>query len=140
MSYQDIVDGLHIRFATVTALKVILDYEPTAAQDSPLLYSLLDGFTREYDDIGESVEVTYRTLHRLCIRWQDNEECEQTLIALANDIPIAVDGDPRLGLLLKGDGARIIQGDAGWVNIGGTEYRSLDFYSECTEFNATGSI
>jgi hypothetical protein len=140
MSYQDIVDGLHERFQLIDALVVILDYEPTAAQDGPLLYSLLDGFTRVYDDIGESVEVTYRTLHRLCIMWQDNEEAEKTLIALANAIPIAVDGDPRLGLLLKGDGVRIVQGEAGWVNIGGTEYRSLDFYSECTEFNATGSI
>ena len=140
MSYQDIVDGLHERFRLLDDLAVILDYEPTAAQDSPLLYSLLDGFVRVYDDVGESVEVTYRTLHRLCIRWQDNDEAEQTLIALANAIPIAVDGDPHLGTRLKGDGARIVQGDAGWVNIGGTEYRSLDFYSECTEFNSITSI
>jgi hypothetical protein len=140
MSYSDVLEGLHERFALVveTDLNLIIG-EPTAIHQVPALYSVLESFDRSYD--GELVRVRYRTLHRLCIRWQDNLAAEEELAELVNAIPAMVEADPRLGKRLKARGdSKIVAGDAGWTTIGGTEYRSLDFHSEVWEVGALGQL
>jgi len=134
MSYQNIVQGLHERFATLSALKVVLDYEPTSIQDSPLLYSILDGFTRQVQ--GTHVRTTYRTLHRLCIRWQDPAIAEEMVEQLVDAIPEVLEADPRLGARVRPGDAQIVRGEAGWARIGETTVRIIDFYSEVIELSA----
>ena len=145
MSYETVLAGLHVRFATVTtprAIAAILAYEPTAVQEYPLLYSLLDSFeVKEVRvDPGTAAMVTtivWRTAHRLCLRWQDSEECEKELRAFADSILTAVNPYPFLGGALTSGNARITEGDTGWVTIGTTECRYLDFYSMVTEKRST---
>jgi hypothetical protein len=125
--YEEITLGLHERFATVPELRVILDYEPTSAQDSPLIFSMLDGF--EADTVGTVTTTVWRTAHTLCIRWQNPEEAERLLRRLAVAIPRAIRQQPRLQGHVRGV-ADIVMGDAGFTTIGDAEYRSLEFTSE----------
>ena len=133
MSYAAVSEGLNAAIATVTALKAVLGYEPTSVQTSPMVYSLLDGFDRQVT--GLTVRVTYRTLHRLCIRWQDPETSEEQVRTLADAIAEAVEADPKLGGRMRPGDAQITRGDAGWAQIGNTTCRIVDFYSEVLEIS-----
>lgn len=136
MSYSEIVAGLAVRYGTISGLKVILNYEPTSVQDSPLIYTVLDSFTREHT--GTVVQMRYRIRSRLCIRWQNPEYAEGTLITLTNAIPQAIDADRRLGGVVRSAGVQA--GDAGWVSIGGVEYRSLDFWVDVLEIGPAANV
>ena len=137
MSYADVVEGLHSRFGSLNTIQAILDYEPTAVQTLPTMYSLLDKVSRQYDG-GSVVRITYYILHRLLFRWQDYEQAEEDLIPYVNSIPAAVDKDPQLGGLLVGGESAITAVDAVFVSIGGTIYRALDFTSESIELCPLG--
>jgi hypothetical protein len=134
VSYEAISRGLQTRLATVEQIAAVLDYEPSAIQDAPLIYSLLDGF--ECRSETNTSRITWRTQHRLLIRWQDAEACEAELRSLVGLIRQAVAADRTLGGTAAD--AEMVFGDAGWLNVGGTEYRSMDFSSEVIEYEATG--
>lgn len=131
MSYAQALTGLNAAIATVTALKAVLDYEPATLQTSPIVYSILDGFDRQVT--GLTTRTVYRTLHRLCIRYQEPETSEAQVQALADSIAEAVEADPKLGGRMRPGDAQITRGDAGWASIGGTTCRIVDFYSEVLE-------
>ena len=134
MSYTNVVEGLHERFATVTSLKVILDYEPNSIQTTPLLYSILDGFERRVD--GTVTVTRWRTMHRLLLPVQKPEQAEEDLATLVMSIVEAVESSPKLGGRLRPGDAQIISGDAGFLEMGtGNWYRRLDFYSEVVEMS-----
>jgi hypothetical protein len=106
----------------------ILDYEPGAVLTSPLVYSLLDGFSV---DEGESFDtVTYRTQHFLCVDWGDPQGAEDQLVAFVDSIPAAIRRDRTLGGRVRN--ATITGGDTDWPVIGGIEVRALKFMSEVT--------
>jgi hypothetical protein len=129
-SYSQVVDALHVRFATVAALsgKPMLKYEPRSVQTTPMLYSLLFTFQRERS--GQITAMRYRIMHRLLLQWQDNEQSELELMPFVNSIPHSVDQDPTLaGLLVKGV-ARISDAESGFIPISNSKYRCLDFYSD----------
>lgn len=145
MSYAAIVEGLNERFQTVEGLEdaPILDYEPTSVHEFPLVYTLLDSFTRNVET-GQVVRMGYRILHRLVLRWQDNETAEQELIPFVNSVCAAIDADNQLDGRLSGQSginpvgyiggyAKIADGMGVFVRIGGTDYRAIDFYSEVFE-------
>src|SRR5438105_777850 len=102
MSYETVIEGLHARFATVVGLEQnnILDHEPTSVTSFPTLYSLLDRFDRK--EMGGVTKMTYRTLHRLLFRWQDNKQAEVELRSFVNKVAAAVDADPQLNDTLNG--------------------------------------
>lgn len=131
MSYATILAGLHTRLVTVTGLNAVLDYVPTAVQDPPIVYSLLQraSITRS----GQVVATTYRILHRVVIRWQDNEQAEIEASSFVNAIPAAVAADPHLGGALVSGYADISECDSGFADIGEVTYRILDFYSTVVE-------
>ena len=133
MSYAAVSEGLNAAIATVTALKAVLDYEPATLQTSPIVYSILDGFDRQVT--GLTTRTVYRTLHRLCIRYQEPETSEAVVQALADSIAEAVEADPKLGGRMRPGDAQITRGDAGWASIGGTTCRIVDFYSEVLEIS-----
>lgn len=139
MSYGAIIAGLHERFEMVPGIRATLSEEPTTVQTSPLIYSLLDNMRREYGG-GNMVTVRYRILHRLCIRWSDSRGAERELADFVNAIPAAIDADPQLGGALPNGQAMIEEGEAGWVTLGGTTYRSLDFYSNVWEAGPLGMV
>ncbi|MDD5059303.1 MAG: hypothetical protein PHQ60_15710 [Sideroxydans sp.] len=134
MSYSDVVEGLHERFATVSALKAVLDYEPNSVQTTPLLYSILDGFERRVE--GTVTYTTWRTLHRLLIPYQKPAQVEEDLAGLVMSIIEAVESSPKLGGRLRPGDAQIVSGDADFIEIGdGNWYRRLDFYSQVVEMS-----
>lgn len=136
MSYSDVLAGLHTRLDTVSGLTVVMG-EPASVQTSPLLYSALENVTREVQ--GTTVRVTYRTLHRLCIRWGEREQAEAELAALVNAIPMTIDASPRLGGQTRGQ-ATMTAGEAGYVTLGGVVFRSMDFYSSVMEVGPVGTL
>jgi len=115
----------------ISDLVDILDYAPTAVHDTPLVYSLLDNVQRRTS--AQIVTKQYRILHRLVVRWQDNEQAEQEIIPFVDSVPEAVADDPQLGGRLTSGYAEIKECDAGWVTIAGVEYRMLDFYATVVE-------
>lgn len=126
-SYTTIVAGLHERFATITGIAVILDYEPKTIHATPTLYTLLDSFNPEQR--GQIKLRRYRILHRLVFKWLDNEQAEQELMPFVDSVPASVRADPHLGGRITSGVAVIEEGFAVFVVIGGTMYRALDFYS-----------
>ncbi len=138
MSYADILEGLHNRFQTISALDAVVKGEPAAMQVNKLLYSELQNTQRTIQ--GNTVHVVYRTLHRVLIKW--SAECatvEEELAALVNVVPIAIESAPHLGGNTRGQ-ATVSGGDAGWVTIGGTACRSCDFVSEVLEVGPIGTL
>jgi hypothetical protein len=84
--------------------------------------------------------MTYRIAHRVAVRLQDDSKAEQEIIPLVNALCAAVDADPTLAGTLNGDSqlylggyARISDGEAGYLRVGGTEYRVVTFYSDVFE-------
>lgn len=134
MTYLTCLEGLEAVLATVSGITVLLRGEPQAVQDTPLLYSLFDSFDEEDSDNAAHKSIRWRTLHRLCIPWQDNPEAEAQLIAFLESIPDAVAANPKLSNRLHHNGyARITAGDAGFVTIANIEFRTCDFFSEVLE-------
>jgi len=131
VSYATVLEGLHERLATVTSLVAILDYVPTAIHDTPMIYSLLDRV--EYRRSGQVKTTVYRVIHRLLVRWQDNEGAEEEIIPFVNSIPDAVEADPQLGGRLTDGYGEITEGNAGFVTVAGVEYRSVDFIATVIE-------
>lgn len=144
MSYAAIITALHELFGAIgegegesfePALKAVVLGEPTSVQDAPMLYSEIQDFAREYP--GNGVKITYRTIHRVCVRWQDNPEAELELIGFVNSIPAAVDARPKLGG--AANDSSIAEGESGWVTIDGVAYRFMDFISEAVEHVRLGA-
>ena len=115
----------------ISAPVAILDYVPTAIHETPMIYSLLDNL--QITRSGQVKARHYRILHRLVVRWQENELAEEQIIPYVDSIPEAVDADPHLGGALISGYAEIDECDAVWVTVAGIEYRALDFYSTVIE-------
>lgn len=142
MSALTVYNGLAVRFATVSGLKAIILGEPTAAHETPCLYTAFERFERPMTGSPPAdnlVAMRYFFTHRLVIRWQDNAEAELTLLTLLNAIPAAVDADPHLGGVLNKGVARISNGIAGFALIGSTKYRVVDYGSDVLEKAARSS-
>ena len=127
-SYEAILEGIVDRLNTIGSIAVLLDYEPTAIQDTPLVYMLLDRTEREKS--GQLTAMRYRVLCRLCVPWMDNEEAERELIPFVNSIPAAIDADPTLGGRVTRGRAYVSEQVGVFVSIGGTLYRALDTFVE----------
>ncbi|HPL30956.1 MAG TPA: hypothetical protein PLG21_23165 [Anaerolineae bacterium] len=131
MSYATILAGLHTRLATVAGLNAVLDYVPTAVHEPPIIYSFLERATVTRS--GQIRTVTYRILHRVVIRWQDNEQAELEASPFVTSIPLAIEADPHLGGALTSGYAGVSECVSGFAEIGEVTYRILDFYSTVVE-------
>ncbi len=132
MSYSTVLTELDRRIGTVAGIAVVLDYEPTVIQTTPTCYSLLDSVKRSYG--GNVVTLTYRVLHRLCLQWVETEQAEQEVIPFVNSVPKALDSSG-----IRAGDVIVTNIDAGWMSIGETLYRTLDFYSETIEYAGLGN-
>lgn len=127
-TYEQVLDGLHTRFATLGTIKRLLKYEPTSIAAFPTLYSLLDN--ADYGEANQVKYTRYSILHRLVFRWQDNEQAELELMPYIDSLPATVAASRHLdGALNKGD-AKIARCQGTFVTIGGALFRCLDFYSD----------
>lgn len=131
MSYATVLAGLNARLATVAGLNAVLDYVPTSVHEPPILYSRLERVTITRS--GQVRATTYRILHRVVIRWQDNEQAEVEASPFVNSVPLAVEADPHLGGGLVSGYAEISECESGFAEIGEVTYRVLDFYSTVVE-------
>lgn len=146
MSLAIVIEGLHERFATVLNNRgrhAILDFIPTSPQKPITLFSELQSFERGSDGkpaAGQVTAMRYRVAHRVLVRLQESSVAEDEIVPLVNQLCAAVDADPKLGGRLNGGSAgylggltRISDGEAGFLVIGGAEYRVLTIYSDTLE-------
>lgn len=130
MSYSNIVDGLHTRFATVSGLKSTLKYEPASINATPMIYSLFVNVRNE--DKGQRKIRIYRTMHRLVVARQDYAQAELLALPYIDSIPDSVKVDPRLAGSVSSGLASIVEATGGYVTVDGVVYRVIDFFSEVT--------
>lgn len=133
--YTDILTALHSCFQTVTTPQPIpaarlLMYEPSSVSQTPLMYSILDAADMERH--GQLDKWRYRTLHRLVLSMQDQEQSEKLLRQYVRSIPRSIKMYRTLGTS-GGRDAIIDEIDAGWVEIDSVEFRRVDFYSTVLE-------
>lgn len=130
LSYTDIVTGHHERFATVLDASRLLKYEPSGIDNPPLLYTVLVSF--EDAPQGQIAARRYRLMHRLVLLWQDNQQAEIELMPYVDSIPATINGSTlgrRLNDRLTAGLAIISEARAGYIQVSGVWYRSLDFFS-----------
>jgi hypothetical protein len=133
VSALTIYEGLEACFQTIAGIKAVILGEPTAIHDPPALYSAYGSFDRLIRNYAPATNLTGDThifMHRLVIRWQDNARAERELLSLITAIPDAVDADPRLGGRVAKGLAKITRGESGFITIGSTKYRVVDYTSE----------
>jgi hypothetical protein len=136
MSLTAIMAATVTAFEAVTGVHYVLDYEPKAVHDTPMVYLLLDDFDRDQAPDG-IIQTDWRLLATLVLRWQDNEQAEQDLVSLVDSCAAALDADPTLGDILNGGYALLSGGDAGYIEASGTKYRIVSFTVEVTEIACT---
>lgn len=134
--YSDVKQGIITRMQTIDGLNAVTGYEPTSP-DPPTMCVILDSFTR--DATGQVTSVPYRFVARIYFLWQEFEQAELALDPFVNAVGAAIDADPQLGGLLTRGYARVTNGKAGWVSVGGVAYRILDTFIEAVDKAAYAS-
>ena len=136
MSATQALERIHTQFRTIPGFgpNNVLPYEP-ASVSPPLIYSVLE----RIDPVdGPRKGYRYRFVHRLVLRWQDNERAEEHLLVLVTRMRTAIEADPGLTWTDPDTGRRIETPSAresisDYVPISGTMYRVHDLYTETTE-------
>lgn len=126
-TYDDVLEGLHERFATVEGINAILGYAPNAIEP-PTMFSLFE--RDEEEEKGQIVHTTYWTRHYLCFQWQDNEQAETELRPYIGLVRAALRADPRLGGRVNSGWANIPEVIGDFITIGDILYRTLEFVSK----------
>lgn len=129
VSYPEVRAAVHARLRHVPGILLVTPNEPRVLTISPAIYTLFAGFTR--DTVGQQEQITYRMIHRLCVKWVDNERAEEQLGDLVNPILSMLTRDPQLGGLIGGGIVRVPDGEAGYMALGENpgilSHRTLDF-------------
>lgn len=128
-TYSDIVNGINGVIGAAHPGLTVLDHEPSEIEP-PTLYTLFDSALPNQK--GQIKTVTYRLLHRLCIRWEENDMAERELMPYVTSIPDCIQADPWLNGTLSSGLAAIVEILGTFVSISNTTYRCVDFYSEIT--------
>jgi hypothetical protein len=123
-----ILDSISAVYRQAHGLTAAITYEPRAVQAPPLVYSLLDSFTRT--ETAAQSETRYRILSRVVIQWRDTETAEQALMEYADTLPALIAADPQLGGLISRGRAHVTDAITGFLLIDGTECRVLDLFVE----------
>ena len=131
MRLAAILDSLSSRYRQAHGLTAALTYEPRAVQAPPLVYSLLESFTRT--ETAAQAETRYRILSRVVIQWRDTEAAEHALMTYAEALPALIAADPQLGGLISRGRAHVTDAITGFLLIDGTEYRVLDLFVEVVD-------
>lgn len=124
MSYPLILEAVKTRLAAVSGISYVVIGEPTTVQDTPMMFLQRDGGGRNVD-AGGRAKAKHRIMAVLVVRWQDNATAEAQVSALIDPIYGAFDADPTLGGL--NGWAQVTEDDAGYLQIGKTTYRTVEF-------------
>ncbi len=138
MSCQAVLAGLKAAYDTIPELAVNLPYVPSAIQDTPLLYTCLEGDTA-FDDASDAEDTRFTAQYgcqsRLVVAWQDHAQAELTVAAVIDGVKAALEADPTLGGALA-DGQVVLRtARPGWLetDAGAVTHRIVDFYLEVWE-------
>lgn len=131
MSALTIWQGLEERLRTVDGLQTVLLGEPQSAHNFPAVYGAYQQFDHPLKNSPPSRSTlsgfTHTFVLRLVLQWIDNPQAEMQLLTYATAIPLAIDADPKLGGRIAGGMASIGQGQAGFLKLGGADFRILDY-------------
>lgn len=144
-AYEAIVAALCERWATLEGLGErnaagelirVLDYEPSSIQDSMLVYVLLDRV--DYEFVNRIDVSKYRNLSRFCFSLEESEFAEKALAPYVDAARVVIAQQPDLG---KAQTLTLVtSAEAGYVQIGGTQYRALDIFTTTTVRSARGQL
>lgn len=130
MSYATIKAGIITRLQTISGVNAVLGYEPTAP-DPPVMCVILQSYLRHQN--GNQTYMKYRYIARLYLLWQEFQVAELALDPFVNSVGASIDADPQLGGALELGLAVVTDAKAGWVPVGGVQYRILDTFIEAGE-------
>lgn len=122
--------GLEAIYRQIPGIRTVLLGSPSGDMDLPGLYTAYESFERPLRNSPPARNQTgmrHAFVTRLVIRWVDFQAAEMELIALLDAIPDAIDADLHLGGRLNAGAAYCPSGIAGFANIGGTDYRVVDY-------------
>lgn len=105
----------------------ILGYEPLAINETPLLYTLFAGFTR--DPRGGLVVMTYQLVHRLCVARADQANSEALTDDYVDAVPEAIEINPQLSAAITNGIAEISRATAFYMPVNDIVYRMIEFTS-----------
>lgn len=132
VSYTEVRAAVHARLKQVPGILLVTPNEPRVLQISPAIYTLFAGFRRHVE--GQQEKITYRMIHRLCVKWIENERAEEQLAELVNPILRGLTYDPQLSGLIGGGLVTVADGEAGYMALGENpgilSHRTLDFNQE----------
>lgn len=132
MSWTTTKAGLKTALEAVSGIRYVIGEVPKAVQATPMIWFVLGSFDR--DPAVQPVKFVYHVEATLMILWQDFKEAEEDLDALVSSVASAFCSDPSLGGILGGGAAMCIGGETDWIKVTTTEYRSLTFYIDVTEY------
>ena len=117
-----------------TDLKVVLDYEPNQISGgaSPLVYFILKDL-KLTPPTNQEIEVVYTVGMRLVVQYTNNQTAEQQVAALIPKVLSTLGKDLDCGESVQDGYVSIIDGVAGYLTIGATRYRVVDFTLQIVE-------
>jgi len=117
-----------------TDLKQVLDYEPNQISGgaSPLVYFILKDL-KLTPPTNQEQEVVYSVGMRLVVQYTNNQTAEQTVAALIPTVLNTLGHDLDCGESIQDGQVTITGGVAGYLTIGATRYRIVDFTLEIVE-------
>lgn len=116
VTYPAIKAAVQARLRKVPGIVLVLPNEPRILQNSPAIYTLFAGLSREV--VGQLEHITYRMTHRLCVKWVDNERAEEQLSELVDPVLQALARDPQLSGLVSAGMVRTPSAESGYLALG----------------------
>jgi hypothetical protein len=130
--YPEIRAAVHARLKQIPGILLVTPNEPRVLTISPTIYTLFAGLTRHVE--GQQEKLTYRMIHRLCIKWVENERAEEQLAELVNPVLRGLTYDPQLSGLIGGGMVSVTTVEAGYMALGENQgiltHRIVDFTQE----------
>lgn len=127
ITYDDVLEGLHERFAAVEGITTVISYIPTSIEPVTL-FPMFERY--EGSEVGQVLTERFWTRHYLCFLWQDNEQAEIELRPYIALMPAAIRADPHLGGRINSGWAKVSEMLGAFITIGSIDYRTLEIVTE----------
>lgn len=133
-NYPLIIAGLVARLQTLVpaSLKNVLDYEPNQVGATPMVYLRLERL-QSIEPANQELATLYVVRMRLVVEYGQNQKAEQTVASLIPTLMTALGTDLTAGDAIVDGEVLITDATAGYVTIGGTFCRAVDFTLQITE-------
>lgn len=130
MTALSVYMGLEYVLRQIEGIRAVVLGDPPTIQAAPLLIVAYGSFTHPLKNNPPArnlVGFDHLFAVRLAIVWQENPQAEMQLVTLMDQIPLAIDADPRLHSALGSGIAYCSDGASGFATYGKVEHRIVDY-------------